>query len=52
VAEEAFLNQAKLAVSALHIEDSNTLLALRCRQAGVPVAIHAFDGSVAGLTAA
>jgi len=46
VAEEAFLNQAKLAISALHIEDSNTLLAYRCRQAGVPVSIHAFDASV------
>jgi Kef-type K+ transport system membrane component KefB len=46
VAEEAFLNQAKMAVSALQIEDSNDLLAYRCQQAGVPVAIHAFDGSV------
>lgn len=46
VAEEAFLGQAKLAVSALHIENSNNLLAYRCRQAGVPVAIHAFDASV------
>lgn len=46
VADEAFLSQARLAVSALHIEDSNTLLAYRCRQAGVPVSIHAFDASV------
>lgn len=46
VAEEAFLSQAKLAVSTLHIEDSNNLLAYRCRQAGVPAAIHAFDESV------
>ena len=46
VAEEAFLSQAKLAVSALQIENSNNLLAYRCQQAGVPVAIHAFDASV------
>lgn len=46
VAEEAFLPQAKLAVSALQIENSNVLLAYRCRQAGVPAAIHAFDKSV------
>lgn len=46
VAEEAFLSQAKLAVSTLHIENSNNLLAYRCRLAGVPVAIHAFDASV------
>lgn len=46
MAEESFLNQAKLAVSTLHIENSNNLLAYRCRQAGVPVAIHAFDASV------
>ncbi len=46
VAEEAFLSQARLAISTLHIEDSNNLLAYRCRQAGVPAAIHAFDESV------
>jgi Kef-type K+ transport system membrane component KefB len=46
VAEESFLNQAKLAISTLHIENSNNLLAYRCRRAGVPVAIHAFDASV------
>jgi Kef-type K+ transport system membrane component KefB len=46
VAEEAFLSQAKLAVSTLHIENSNNLLAYRCQQAGVPTAIHAFDASV------
>lgn len=46
VADEAFLSQAKLAVSTLHIENSNNLLAYRCRLAGVPAAIHAFDASV------
>lgn len=46
VTEEAFLEQAKLVVSTLHIENSNNLLAYRCQQAGVPTAIHAFDASV------
>lgn len=46
VAEESHLAQAKLAISALHIENSNNLLAYRCQQAGVPAAIHAFDQTV------
>ena len=46
VVEEIGLRRAKLAVSALHIEDTNHLLAYRCRAAGVPCAIHAFDVSV------
>jgi Trk K+ transport system NAD-binding subunit len=46
VLEEARVQQAKLVVSALQIEDSNKLLAYRCRQLGVPVSIHAFDISV------
>ena len=41
--EEANLPQAKLLVSALHIEDTNDLLAYRCRQLQVPCAIHAVD---------
>ncbi len=45
--EEAGLPHAKLAVSALHIEDTNNLLAYRCRRLGVPCAIHAVD--MAGL---
>jgi len=44
--EDAGLAQAKLAVSALQIEDTNNLLAYRCKQLGVPVVIHAFDRSV------
>lgn len=44
--DEVNLAGAKLVVSALQIEDSNRLLAWRCRQLGVPVAIHAFDTSV------
>lgn len=43
VLEEANLPQAKLLVSALHIEDTNDLLAYRCRQLTIPCAIHAVD---------
>ena len=43
VLEEANLPQAKLLISALHIEDTNDLLAYRCRQLQVSCAIHAVD---------
>ena len=46
VVEEIGLRQAKLVVSALQIEDTNHLLAYRCRSAGVRCAIHAFDLSM------
>ncbi len=46
VLEEVGLPHARLLVSALQIEDFNHLLAYRCRSAGVPCAIHAFDPSV------
>jgi len=46
VVEEIGLREARLVVSALQIEDTNHLLAYRCRAAGVPCAIHAFDLSV------
>jgi Kef-type K+ transport system membrane component KefB len=46
VVEEIGLPQAKLVVSALQIEDTNHLLAYRCRAAGVRCAIHAFDLSM------
>src|SRR5690606_32267266 len=46
VLDEANLGKAKLVVSALQIEDTNNLLAFRCRTAGVPCSIHAFDRSV------
>ena len=46
VVEEIGRSRAKLVVSALQIEDTNHLLAYRCRSAGVPCAIHAFDISV------
>lgn len=46
VVEEIGLRHAKLVVSALQIEDTNHLLAYRCRSAGVRCAIHAFNVSV------
>ncbi|HSR43186.1 MAG TPA: cation:proton antiporter, partial [Longimicrobiales bacterium] len=46
VQEDAGLAQARLVVSALQIEDANSLLAFRCRALGVPVSIHAFDPSL------
>ena len=44
--EEIGLRKARLVISALQIEDTNHLLAYRCRSAKVPCAIHAFDLSV------
>ena len=44
--EEIGLSSARLVISALQIEDTNHLLAYRCRSAGVSCAIHAFDISV------
>lgn len=44
--QEIGLRQARLVISSLQIEDTNHLLAYRCRSAGVPCAIHAFDVSV------
>ena len=41
--EEIGLRSARLVISALQIEDTNHLLAYRCRSAGIPCAIHAFD---------
>ncbi|MEX1182456.1 MAG: cation:proton antiporter [Gemmatimonadota bacterium] len=46
VLEEAGYKRALLVMSALQIEDTNNLLAHRCRRAGVPAAIHAFDTSL------
>jgi Kef-type K+ transport system membrane component KefB len=46
VLEEAGLHRARLLVSTLQIEDTNRLLAWRARAAGIPAAIHAFDGSL------
>ncbi|MFO7724518.1 MAG: cation:proton antiporter, partial [Oceanipulchritudo sp.] len=43
VVEEIGLARANLVLSALQIEDTNHLLAYRCRTARVPCAIHAFD---------
>jgi Kef-type K+ transport system membrane component KefB len=46
--EEAGLKQAKFAVCGLQIESTNELFAYRCRQAGVPCAVHGFDVSLIG----
>lgn len=46
VLEAACVPRARLVVSALQIEDANSLLAYRCRALNVPVAVHAFDASV------
>jgi Kef-type K+ transport system membrane component KefB len=46
VLQDAELRNARLVVTALQIEDTNRLLAFRCRSAGVPCAVHAFDQSV------
>lgn len=46
VLEEAGLERARLVVAALQIEDANALLAHRCREAGVPVTVHAFAPTV------
>lgn len=43
VLQELDLERAKLAVSALQIEDTNRLLVHRCRALGVAVAVHAMD---------
>jgi Kef-type K+ transport system membrane component KefB len=43
---EAGFTRAKLLVSALQIDETNNMLAYRCRLAGIPTSIHAFDRSV------
>jgi Kef-type K+ transport system membrane component KefB len=46
VLEAATYTGARLVVSALQIEDSNSMLTYRCHEAGVPVAVHAFETSM------
>ena len=46
VVEEIGLRDAKLVISALQIEDTNQLIAYRCRFYNVPCIIHAFKVSV------
>lgn len=46
VQEAAGLESARLVVSALQIEDANTLIAYRCQQYDIPCAIHGFDQSI------
>ena len=43
---EAGLDRAKLAVSALKIDEANRLFVHRCQSLGVPVVVHGFDRSV------
>ncbi|MFW5876247.1 MAG: cation:proton antiporter [Myxococcota bacterium] len=44
--EQAGLHGARMAISALRIENVNKLFVFRCRDAGVPVAVYAFDRPV------
>lgn len=44
--EEAGLHGARVAISTLRIENVNKLFVFRCRHAGVPVAVYAFDRSM------
>ncbi len=44
--DEAGMAAARLVVCALRIESANRMLALRCRELGVPVVLHAFDRSL------
>lgn len=46
VLQEAGLDRAALLVSAVHIEDTNMLLAYRARSRGVPVSVYMGDGGV------
>jgi len=46
VLESAQFSDAKLVVSALQIEDANTLLTYRAKRASVATGMHAFDSSV------
>jgi Trk K+ transport system NAD-binding subunit len=46
VLESAQFGDAKLVVSALQIEDANTLLTYRAKMASVATGMHAFDSSV------
>jgi Kef-type K+ transport system membrane component KefB len=46
ILDEAGFSRARLLVSALQIEETNNMLAYRCRLAGIPCSIHAFDRSV------
>lgn len=43
---DAGLERARLLVSAVHIEDTNTLLAYRARSRGIPVSVYLGDGGV------
>ena len=47
VLEHAGVERARLVVSALQIEDVNSMLVYRCARLGVPVSVHAHDPSFA-----
>ena len=47
VLEYAGLQRAKLVVSALQIEDVNSMLVYRCAELGIPVSVHAHDPTLA-----
>ena len=47
VLENAGIERAKLVVSALQIDDVNSMLVYRCAQLNVPVSVHAHDPSFA-----
>ncbi|HEX6588765.1 MAG TPA: cation:proton antiporter [Longimicrobiales bacterium] len=47
VLEHAGIERAKLVVSALQIEDVNSMLVYRCTQLGIPISVHAHDPSFA-----
>lgn len=44
--DEAGFSRTKLLISALNIEGTNNLLVYRCREAGIPCSVHAFDHAV------
>ena len=47
LASETSIVTVKLVVSALQIEDVNSMLVYRCAKLGVPVSVHAHDPSFA-----
>ncbi len=44
--QEAGVSRARLVITALQIEEVNQLLAYRCRELSVPIAVHIFDRSM------
>lgn len=46
VYKETNFQKAKLVVSTLHVEDLNNMIAFKCKELKIPMAIHGFDSSV------